>query len=333
MTCSGNRRPIYSFEPPTALGVPPGPAPGPRPSTGVLGLVAAVVGLYLLGRGRLAAPPLGSMAAFDAWLELRGPVAAALAIVRLLAIVVAGHLVIVTIIGAVGQVSGRPGLVNMARRATIPAFRGLLGGVVGLGIGALSVATSPSTAGATPATSVEPVGAQSSVESPMRSTVTLAKIQGADPDRTAWGERSGSPAEATSTGRSQATLVLMDPANQTTTPLGATLTRLGGTDGDGVGADTATDTDLSVAAVTEAAPIDAGPTSAQSRPGAGRTHPVVVGDHLWALAEAEIAAASPGPGEHASVEDYWQQVVLANPQLGDPDLLFVGEQVSLPPIR
>jgi nucleoid-associated protein YgaU len=34
----------------------------------------------------------------------------------------------------------------------------------------------------------------------------------------------------------------------------------------------------------------------------------------------------------AEVDGYWLRVVRANPQLGDPDLLFPGDVIVLPPV-
>jgi nucleoid-associated protein YgaU len=59
---------------------------------------------------------------------------------------------------------------------------------------------------------------------------------------------------------------------------------------------------------------------------------VVPGDHLWALADAELAAGAAVPPTGVAVDDYWMRVIRANPQLGDPDLLFPGEVVVLPPV-
>jgi hypothetical protein len=64
---------------------------------------------------------------------------------------------------------------------------------------------------------------------------------------------------------------------------------------------------------------------------AGRDHVVRPGDHLWALAEAATSARLGRPAGDAEVAPYWARVVRANPQLADPDLLFPGDVVHLPP--
>ncbi len=65
---------------------------------------------------------------------------------------------------------------------------------------------------------------------------------------------------------------------------------------------------------------------------AGRSHVVRPGDHLWALAEAELTTATAEHPSAEAVDDYWMRVVRANPQLVDPDLLFPGDVVVLPPV-
>lgn len=60
------------------------------------------------------------------------------------------------------------------------------------------------------------------------------------------------------------------------------------------------------------------------------TETVVVrrGDHLWKISARHLAAGVP-------VAPYWRQVVEVNtPRLrsGDPDLIYPGELVELPPV-
>lgn len=61
-----------------------------------------------------------------------------------------------------------------------------------------------------------------------------------------------------------------------------------------------------------------------------REHVVRPGEHLWSIAEAELASA--GEADVASVGRYWRRLVLANPQLDDPDLILPGDVISLPPV-
>jgi nucleoid-associated protein YgaU len=58
---------------------------------------------------------------------------------------------------------------------------------------------------------------------------------------------------------------------------------------------------------------------------------VRAGDSFWHIAEARVGGGSP-----EAVARYWIRLVAANtdrlPLRGDPDLLFVGDQVLLPPL-
>ncbi|MFO7548419.1 MAG: hypothetical protein R6X29_06075 [Acidimicrobiia bacterium] len=62
---------------------------------------------------------------------------------------------------------------------------------------------------------------------------------------------------------------------------------------------------------------------------------VVPGDNLWSLAEhrlSEVRGRPPGVGE---VAPYWVEVIAANRhriRSGDPDLIFPGEVIVLPPV-
>ena len=67
----------------------------------------------------------------------------------------------------------------------------------------------------------------------------------------------------------------------------------------------------------------------------GGTYRVQPDDNLWDIAENRLAAAVPDPTQ-AEVAAYWLQVIAANRetlQSGDPDLIYPGETVLLPPPR
>jgi hypothetical protein len=74
-----------------------------------------------------------------------------------------------------------------------------------------------------------------------------------------------------------------------------------------------------------------------SAPAAGATHTVARGEHLWSIAAGQIATATGTPPADltpADIAPYWLRVVEVNrPRLnsGDPNLVFPGEVVELPP--
>lgn len=75
----------------------------------------------------------------------------------------------------------------------------------------------------------------------------------------------------------------------------------------------------------------------QSQQGQHVQHVVEPGDDLWSIAEAHLAATRMVPPELLTADEvatYWRQVVNANRSTlasGDPDLLYAGEVVNLPP--
>lgn len=78
-------------------------------------------------------------------------------------------------------------------------------------------------------------------------------------------------------------------------------------------------------------PVDLGPP--MSSPQASQDTHVIVerGDHLW-----KISARHLGDERSAEVAPYWRQVVVLNtPRLrsGNPDLIYPGEEIELPPVE
>ena len=65
------------------------------------------------------------------------------------------------------------------------------------------------------------------------------------------------------------------------------------------------------------------------------TYTVASGDRLWSIARRRLAAATDGQPDQGAVARYWLRVVDANRhhiRSGDPDLIFPGEVIDLPPI-
>lgn len=85
------------------------------------------------------------------------------------------------------------------------------------------------------------------------------------------------------------------------------------------------------------APATPLPAPATSRPTSAR-HVIAPGDHLWSIAARHLAAGtrrSIADLTPADIAPYWRRVVEHNrPHLrsGDPDLVFPGEEIELPPI-
>jgi hypothetical protein len=61
---------------------------------------------------------------------------------------------------------------------------------------------------------------------------------------------------------------------------------------------------------------------------------VTEGDHLWGLAERRVSALLGRPAADHEIAPYWRQVISSNPEIrsGDPDVIYPGEVIVLPPL-
>lgn len=75
----------------------------------------------------------------------------------------------------------------------------------------------------------------------------------------------------------------------------------------------------------------AGPTA-----GSASRHPgpwtVVLGDHLWSIAERTLRDADDAAPDDAAIARYWRELVVANGDLVDADLILPGQVVTRPPL-
>ncbi|MDP8969473.1 MAG: LysM peptidoglycan-binding domain-containing protein, partial [Actinomycetota bacterium] len=91
----------------------------------------------------------------------------------------------------------------------------------------------------------------------------------------------------------------------------------------------------SAPSAARAAPAQLGVGSA----GQTQEHLVVPGDNLWDIAARRVAEAGGGRRAELSPRDihvYWTRVIAANRatlRSGDPNLIYPGEQVALPPLE
>jgi hypothetical protein len=106
----------------------------------IAGLAAAVAALLAAGHGALAGPPIGEPAAWSAWARGRDPVDAAFAIARTGALVVAGYLLVLTVVGVLARLASLPRLVAGIDLAGGPVVRAVLRSAVGAGVVASTLA-------------------------------------------------------------------------------------------------------------------------------------------------------------------------------------------------
>lgn len=263
----------------------------------VAGLIATVLVLHALGTGALAPPPLRDRAALERWLDQRHAVVAALALVRVAGLGLAGYLVAVTALGLAARLTGVPALVAAADLATLPAVRRLLGAAAGLSLTATTAGLAggdplPATSG--PAPTIDHRRTARS-EQPHRPDEPGVHLTQRDVD----GRLAGP-------GRHHGLRPRADPEGSA-----------GEADGDG----TAT------MEVDEGLPPDP--------PSDRREWRVTPGQSFWEVAEAELTRSWDRTPTDGDVGRYWSTVVEANRDRlaspTDPDLIFPGQVFTLPP--
>jgi putative peptide zinc metalloprotease protein len=74
-----------------------------------------------------------------------------------------------------------------------------------------------------------------------------------------------------------------------------------------------------------------GATATSSATGIGPTWAVQPGDDLWSIAQQVLNGALGRPTSEAETRSYWTALIGANPTLTDPDLLYAGQALVLPP--
>lgn len=120
----------------------PDPAGG-QPTLGlglasVIALAAITWALHRLGQDTLSAPPLLAPDHLRSWVDQRDAVVIAFALLRIVGLVFAGYLLVVTVLGVMARVLQSARLVRWVDLITLPVARRLLGTVAGL---TLSTAT------------------------------------------------------------------------------------------------------------------------------------------------------------------------------------------------
>lgn len=295
----------------------------------VLCLAVALGLLLALGDGRLAAPPLSDPAAWGAWAAGRDPFEVAGVVLRLLALGLAWYLVGVTSISVLARALRLARLVQVADALSFGPIRVLAQQAVGVGLAVGVLAT------AVPGTSVPVVGGPSTHDRSEAAVESAVEPAGASATLTplATATASGRPVtlQRTAAG-SDATAAAPDPvvpapipAPEVSAPEVATPSALATPRAPEVAARAASD--------DTSAPTAPAPTAVTLAPREVRVEP---GDHLWSLAERDVAQHLGRPGTDREVATHWRTVVDANLDRleipGNPDFLLPGQLVVLPPV-
>ena len=286
------------------------------------GLVVGTVLFHALGSGPLAAPPRDP-AGWSAWLAERDAIVAAVALLRLVVLALSWYLVGATTIGIAARLAPAARLVRAADALTVPFVRRLLQTTLGVTLATTMAVSAMPSGSVQPSSNASSVTlSASSIDGPAEAAdgaeVELRAVAAGEEDATG-GEGDGVtlerlepadrplPLELLERAREQAPMPEADAADTDTGP--------------DVGADTATDRSATVAGGAEARSDE---------------YVVTAGDSLWSIAETALVA----DGEHSlddeAVATYWLLVVeanrdaLADPQ--NPDLIFPGQVVRLPPL-
>lgn len=257
-------------------------------------LVLLTLVLHLAGPRQVAPSPVLSIDAWLRWFDRVDSVAVATETARLLALAACYHLLAMLALTVIGRRIDLPAVSRIAQTFTPPPLRTGVSAIAGVGITAITTLAGPITrVGAEPTPSSAAIHV---IDPATSSTVTMTVLGTADVHHT------GEPPASEPDGRAVVAVV----AEQEEAAISA--------DGD-ADADTSPPVEPSLHSSNEV-----------------RRRVVRPGDHLWSIAESEVTPGGGGHPDAAAVERYWHRLVLANPQVEDPDLVFPGDVITLPPV-
>lgn len=275
--------------------------------------VAALVALHRLG----AQPWLQVEPDLRTWLAVASAEDAVVVALRYVALGAAWWLALTTGLYVVARLVRLPAAVRAVSWATLPAVRRVADRAVAVTIASSVVAGAPAAALALPAPVVAEVAVAPGLDDPR--ALPPLEAPGLAPDAAPPPDRRDGAADLT-VPAAPPPAVLPAAAKPAPAPT------------DAVSPARAEPSSPPADPSSETAP---GPAPAAD-PGSG-THVVAPGEHLWGIAAARVAGQrpdGPAPGD-AEVAVYWRRLVAANVgrlRSGDPDLVFPGERVVLPPL-
>ena len=328
-----------------------------------LTLFATALGIALLGLlaadRALPSPPGLDPGTWPGWVARVGPAPVLMSGVRLAGIVAAGYLLLVVTVELVGRATGLRPLIALSRAISAPMVRGLVRSVAGVGMAAsitALAAVAPVSAGASPSSGAPTTSTSTTVTAPTRDPGADPPVMRAldpstpEPTDAPLHASDAAPPEVTATTTSVAPLddaaptmrLLDDPPSSTAGPP---------TSSTAPPSTNAPPTDT--ATTGPPTTVGSGPATPPSEPGAtGATDPsagpsgdpapggdrwvIQHGDHLWGVARRTLSGAWHRPPTDGEVARYLDQLIDANADVlvvaDDADLVFVGQQFTLPPI-
>lgn len=294
-------------------------------------LTVALVGLLAVGEGGLRGPELLAPTTWGPWLAATDPVVAVVAVLRIVALALAWYLVGITGVSLAAHLLRSARLVRLADLLSVGPVKVVVQQAVGasLAVGVLAGVGGPAVTGVGAAGPALDGAAQAAAATQGEEEGASMRPLGAG---AAAGAVGAAPSGAADDAGDTAAMRRLDGA-----PAGAAAMRAVTPPVPTPPAATPVD-----AAAVEAAPVDpVAPDDDRGRAGehVDRRRTVVVraGDHLWALAETDVAAALGREPTEDEVAGHWERVVDANAAHlavpGNPDLLLPGQDVVLPRVE
>ena len=275
---------------------------------GVIAVEAvAVFALHRLGTVPGFSPDWSDL---GGWLATATPEEAIATTLRLVALVLAWWLLVTTVLYALGRIAGLVGLVRSVEWATLPMVRRLADRAAAVSLAVITVAA-PAVAVIAPLPAVEHTTAGQTAKDP-----NLAPPFPQPPEVT----RVSPPGTVDPALPPPVPLPQSGEVAYTPTPAGS----------EGTWAPP-------LAPPARRAVVRAGTSSpAQQQVEVPSEHVVVPGDNLWIISERHLEQVT-GRGDLSDreVANYWVTVIEANRnrvRSGDPDLIYPGEVIVLPPI-
>ncbi|GAC1308738.1 MAG: hypothetical protein NVSMB16_05040 [Acidimicrobiales bacterium] len=260
------------------------------------GLTVAITVLLRLGRGALCTPPVHhGWAGLHRWIAERDAPTVVMAVLRLAGLGMALYLMAATAVGIAVRLSGVPAAIRAVDLCTVPLVRRVLAGTVGVILTAGPL-LAPSTGYAA---------------NPEPATSSTAAVLATPDDPPIMRRLPDAPGQPTTT-------TIVAPAPTTAPPTTAPPLVSPGP-----------------------RPSTPGPSSqvpapsTPAVPAAVGSWTVRPGDHLWLIAST-VTQRHRGTTEAGVVDRYWRAVIELNrsslPDPANPDLLFSGMEIRLPPL-